>query len=51
MAYVYNYYYKYTEAEYHLEIAANLLGVKFELTGKMGFRTKFQEDKTSQLIA
>ena len=50
-AYVLNYYYKYNLAEQHLESAGALLHVKFDLTGMMGYRTKYQQDKVAQLVA
>ncbi|CAK80658.1 unnamed protein product (macronuclear) [Paramecium tetraurelia] len=51
LSYIYNYYYKYQEAELCLLKAQQLLKVRFELTGILGKKTKFQEDKLPQLVA
>ncbi|CAK76552.1 unnamed protein product (macronuclear) [Paramecium tetraurelia] len=50
-SYIYNYYYRYQEAEVCLLKAQQLLKVRFELTGKLGKKTKFQEEKLPQLVA
>ncbi|KAM3128777.1 hypothetical protein pb186bvf_019125 [Paramecium bursaria] len=51
LSYIYDFYYKYQEAEQCLDQAQQLLKVKFELAGRLGKRTKYQEFKTAQLIA
>lgn len=41
------FYYKYHTSWEYLQIAESLLGVRFELVGKMGVRTKYQTYKTA----
>ena len=45
------FYYKYKKSGLYLQMAEKLLGVRFELTGRLGVRTKYQEEKTAQLCA
>lgn len=42
-------FYKYTLCEEYLGKAKSLLGIEFNITGKLGVRTKYQEFKCSQL--
>jgi len=35
------FYYKYKKSSLYLQMAEKLLGVKFELTGRLGVRTKY----------
>ena len=46
----YLFYYKYTRAQELLTEAQELAGLKFWLTGKMGYRTKYQKTPTAQLV-
>jgi hypothetical protein len=43
-------YYKYKECEDHVEEAKNLFGLKIALTGRMGKKTKYQEDEIPILV-
>jgi tetratricopeptide (TPR) repeat protein len=44
------YYSKYESCERELAFAESCTGIKYGLTGKMGVRTKFQKQKTPQLV-
>jgi len=43
-------FYKYSLSEHCLETARNILGINHKLTGKLGKRTKYQQNVLSQLV-
>jgi hypothetical protein len=49
-SYYYIRYYKYKESEEHVEEAKNLFGLKIALTGRLGKKTKYQEDERPILV-
>ncbi|CAH3167549.1 unnamed protein product [Porites lobata] len=49
LAYLYLYYYEFKRAREHFSVAQSNLGLKVELSGTLGKRTKFQQKDVSQL--